>query len=497
MAATGATDGAANDRAATDPSAAATRCRLTRGRALSDPRRAIPSVDALLASSEVQALLARYPRNRVVDALRERIAAARARAERGQGVDDLASVSGYAGDAERALAEGDVPSLRRVINATGVVLHTNLGRAPLAAAAVEAMLAAARDYTNLEYDLGEGARGSRYVHCASLLCELTGADGALVVNNAAAALVLALNTVARGAGVVVSRGELVEIGGGFRIPEILERSGARMVEVGATNRTRLRDYEAALEDPSVRAILKVHRSNFRITGFTEEASLPELSQFARTRGVPLLYDLGSGLMVDAADLGLSGEPRPHDALAAGADLVMFSGDKLLGGPQAGIVLGRSSLIAEMRANPLCRALRVDKVTLAGLEATLRLYRDPVRARAEIPTLRMLATDQNELRERAGRVAAALSEGGVPCRVVDAAGAVGGGTFPEVDLPSYAVQLDEAHADLLARALRDGDPPVIGRIVNDRLGLDVRTVLPGQEADLVRRVREALAQLAPA
>ncbi len=460
---------------------------------MTDPRRAIPSIDALLASAEFRALLARYPRSRIVQAVREAVAETKAELERGASTPDLASPSTYARGAERWLAAADVPSLRRVINATGVVLHTNLGRAPLAESVVDAMVAAARDYTNLEYDVAEGERGSRYDHCASLLCELTGAEAALAVNNAAGALVLALNTVARGAGVVVSRGELVEIGGGFRVPEILERSGAHLVEVGATNRTRLRDYESALADSSVRAILKVHRSNFRITGFTEEASVAELAVLAAERAVPLLYDLGSGLMIDAADLGLGGEPRPHDALAAGADLVTFSGDKLLGGPQAGIVLGRAAVIADMRANPLCRALRVDKVTLAGLEATLRLYRDPARARKEIPTLRMLALSAGELAERADRVVAALAAESIESRAVETVGAVGGGTFPEVELPSMSVELSGPSAVQLARAMRTGDPPVIGRIFEDRLRLDVRTVLPGQEADLVRRVREAMAE----
>jgi L-seryl-tRNA(Ser) seleniumtransferase len=298
------------------------------------------------------------------------------------------------------------------VNATGVVLHTNLGRAPLAAAAVEAMVAAAQDYTNLEYDLERGERGSRYVHCASLLAELTGADAALVVNNAAAALVLALNTLARGRGVLVSRGELVEIGGGFRIPEMLERSGARLVEVGATNRTRMGDYERAFDEEDVGTILKVHRSNFRITGFTEEATLAQLAELARARNVPLVHDLGSGLMLEAATLGLADEPLPHDSLAAGSDLVTFSGDKLLGGPQAGLVVGSADLVAQMRANPLCRALRVDKVTLAGLEATLRLYRDPEQAREEIPVLRMLAEEPAAVQTRAAAAAAALAALGV-------------------------------------------------------------------------------------
>jgi L-seryl-tRNA(Ser) seleniumtransferase len=463
---------------------------------MSDPRSAIPSVDSLIASEEFGPLLDRYPRARVVEAARRAVAEVRRRLARSKVAVDVRAPDVYARAAEHALAASDVPSLRRVVNATGVVLHTNLGRAPLAAAAVEAMLAAARDYTNLEYDLEAGERGSRYDHCVSLLRELTGAEGALVVNNAAAALVLALNTLARDRGVLVSRGELVEIGGGFRIPEILERAGARLVEVGATNRTRLQDYEHAMDGDGVAAVLKVHRSNFRITGFTEEASLAELAGLARTRGVPLVHDLGSGLLLEATAVGLEGEPTPHDSLAAGSDLVTFSGDKLLGGPQSGILLGREELIGALRSNPLCRALRVDKVTLAGLEATLRLYRDPARALGEIPVLRMLATKPAALRASAERIAAALAQVGVPCGVTQAAGAVGGGTFPEVEMPSWAVELAGGSAEELARALRDGDPPVVGRIADDRLLLDVRTVLPGQEEDLVRRVREAWASARP-
>jgi L-seryl-tRNA(Ser) seleniumtransferase len=457
---------------------------------MSDPRSAIPSVDRLLASAEFGMLLGRYPRARVLDAARRSVDDVRARIARGESVGDVGVPASYAQGAERLLVEGDVPSLRRVINATGVVLHTNLGRAPLASSAVEAMLEAARAYTNLEFDLEGGERGSRYVHCVSLLTELTAAEDALVVNNAAAALVLALNTLARGRGVLVSRGELVEIGGGFRIPEILERSGARLLEVGATNRTRLRDYEAALEEHDASIVLKVHRSNFRITGFTEEASLGELAELARKRGTVLVHDLGSGLMIEPEALGLSGEPRPHESLAEGTDLVVFSGDKLLGGPQAGLVLGRKDLVARMRSNPLCRALRVDKVTLAGLEATLRLYRDPALAREEIPTLRMLAAAPAELERRARGVASALADGGVACEVVAAEGAVGGGTFPGVTLPSHAVALAAPDPSSLAAALRAGDPPVVARIVDDRLLLDVRTVLPGEEGALVESVLEA-------
>lgn len=461
---------------------------------MTDPRSLIPSVDALLASGAFSPLLARYPRGRVVAATRDAVARVRDGIGRGEGPADVAAVDTYASLAVETLRAADVPSLRRVINGTGVILHTNLGRAPLAEAAVSAMEAAAREYSNLEYDLEAGERGSRYAHCVSLLTELTDAEAALVVNNAAAALVLALTTLAPGAGVVVSRGELVEIGGGFRIPEILERSGARLVEVGSTNRTRPADYRKALEAGGVRVVLKVHRSNFRMTGFTEEASLEELAELSAQYEVPLLHDLGSGLLVEPDRLGLPSEPRPHDALRSGADLVAFSGDKLLGGPQAGIVLGRADLIDRLRGDPLCRALRVDKGTLAALEATLRLYREPERALSEIPTLRMLHTPPERLEERARSLASALVSAGVSCDVTQSRGAVGGGTFPGVELDSWALRLGDVGADALAGTLRSGDPPVIGRVVDDALWIDVRTVLPGQEGQLLRRIEEATGTL---
>jgi L-seryl-tRNA(Ser) seleniumtransferase len=457
---------------------------------MSDPRSRIPSVDALVGATEFGDLLERYPRARVVDAARRAVDEVRDRIGRDESPENPASVVVYAEIAEDVLRAADVPSLRRVVNATGVVLHTNLGRALLADVAVTAMVSAAREYSNLEYDLEVGARGSRYAHCVSLLTELTGAEDALVVNNAAAALVLALTTLAPGAGVAVSRGELVEIGGGFRIPEILERSGARLVEVGSTNRTRASDYRKVLEAGEVQVLLKVHRSNFRITGFTEEASLEELATLAREWDVPFLHDLGSGLMVEPETVGLPGEPRPHDSLRAGTDLVAFSGDKLLGGPQAGILLGRAALVARLRNDPMCRALRVDKGTLAGLEATLRLYREPEQALAQIPTLRMLCSEPSELEERATSLAATLTATGVASRAVAIMGAVGGGTFPGVELPSWAVQLGGHSAAKLAGALRAGDPPVIGRVVDDALLLDVRTVRPDQEKDLIRSVSEA-------
>lgn len=463
---------------------------------MTDARGRIPSVDSLVGSDSFAGLVGQFGRVRVVDAIRAAVDDVRAAIADAGAADawsaKVADASTYAGLARTWLEAREVPSLRRVVNATGVVLHTNLGRAPLAAVAVEAMRAAAAEYTNLEYDLEQGVRGSRYTHCVSLLKELTGADDALVVNNAAGALVLALNTLALGEGVAVSRGELVEIGGGFRIPEVLERSGARLVEVGSTNRTRISDYVDALSEDAVGALLKVHRSNFRITGFTEEASIAELAGVASEHGVPLIHDLGSGLMVDPASVGLPHEPRAGESLADGADVVVVSGDKLLGGPQAGILVGSGDLMQKMRKNPLCRALRVDKVTLAGLEATLRLYRDGAGALRDVPTLRMLSEDTASLQARANDLRERLIGVGVACEVVEATGAVGGGTFPGVDLASWALELhSEVGPDALAAALRDGDPPVIGRIVDDRLRLDLRTVLPGQEDDLARRVQESV------
>ncbi len=458
---------------------------------MTDPRSAIPSVDRLLLDERFVALVGDYGRDRVVQAVRGAVDDVRAALVTGKGPDPVDDPALYARAVRARLDAADRPSLVPVINGTGVVLHTNLGRAPLAREAVRAMVAAASGYTNLEYDLEQGRRGSRYDHCVSLLKELTGAEDALVVNNAAAALMLALNTLARDAGVAVSRGELVEIGGGFRIPEILERSGARLVEVGSTNRTRLADYEAVLEADSVHAVLKVHRSNFRISGFTEEATVEALAPAAHTRGLPVIYDLGSGLLADPAALGLPPEPRPAEALTHGADVVVFSGDKLLGGPQAGLVLGRRELVARLRKNPMCRALRVDKTTLAALEATLRLYRRPEQALETIPVLRMLAADAEALGERARRLAARLADEGVACAVTPVSGAVGGGTYPGVDLPSWAIVPDlPGSADRVAELLRVGTPSIVGRIVDDRLAIDVRTVFEGEDEDaLTRRLVE--------
>ena len=366
------------------------------------------------------------------------------------------------------LADARRPSLRRVLNATGVIVHTNLGRAPLAEEALERVSVAGRGYSNLELDLAIGARGSRQDHVAALLQRLTGAEAALVVNNNAAALLLAVAALAEGREVLASRGELIEIGDGFRIPEVLERSGARLVEVGTTNRTRAGDYERALRDETA-LLLRVHQSNFRLVGFTERPTLRELADVAHTHELPLLDDLGSGALVDLGD-----EPTARAALEQGADLVCFSGDKLLGGPQAGIVLGRVELVERLRRHPLHRALRIDKLSLAALEGTLLLYLEPGRALREVPVLRMLHESPATIRARAARLASAL--GG---EVEETVARVGGGALPLTELPSFACALEES----LAEPLRLGDPPVVGIVRDGRLLLDCRT-LGDDELDAV-------------
>ncbi len=391
------------------------------------------------------------------------------------------------------VARARTSSLRRVVNATGVVLHTNLGRAPLAAEARRAMTEAA-GYGNVEFDLDSGRRGSRYDHCADLLRELTGAEDAVIVNNNAGAVALALTAFSAGRGVAVSHGELVEIGGGFRIPEVVEAAGARLLTVGTTNRTRRADYARAITGGGdaahreVAAILKVHRSNFSISGFTEETGLAELVELGAEHGIPVIHDLGSGLLADAAALGLPHEPGPADSIAAGADLVAFSGDKVLGGPQAGVLAGTAPAVARAKSHPLCRALRCDKVTLAGLEATLSLYRDPERARERIPALRMIGVPRKELERRAEAVLAAVGSRGAGLRralraeVVAGESLVGGGTFPDVRIPGAAISLGaEEEAEAWLARLRAHDPPVIARRKKGRIVLDLRTVAPEEDA----------------
>jgi L-seryl-tRNA(Ser) seleniumtransferase len=376
------------------------------------------------------------------------------------------------------LTAARAPSLRRVLNATGVIVHTNLGRAPLAEEALAQVVEAARGYSNLELDLREGSRGSRQDHVAAILRRLTGAEAALVVNNNAAAMLLALAALAEGREVIVSRGELIEIGDGFRIPDVLAHSGARLVEVGSTNRTRARDYEKAVR-PETALILRVHQSNFRVVGFTELPRVEELAAVARRAGVPLLDDLGSGLLASNSLLQADGEPSARESLAAGADLVCFSGDKLLGGPQAGIIVGRGELIERLRRHPLQRAVRADKLTLAALEGTLRVYLD---APERIPVLRMLHEDGAGVHARAERLATLV--GGT---VEETVGRVGGGALPLAELSSFACAIEES----LAAPLREGDPPVIGIVRDGKLLLDCRTLADAEVdevADAVTRCR---------
>jgi L-seryl-tRNA(Ser) seleniumtransferase len=387
------------------------------------------------------------------------------------------------------LAQADEPRLRKVVNATGVVLHTNLGRALLAETAIEAAAMAARSAINLEYDLACGARGERDTVVENELRELTGAEAATVVNNNAAAVLLTLNTLAAGREVVVSRGELVEIGGAFRIPDIMARSGATLIEVGTTNRTHPKDYQNALTD-ATRLLLKVHQSNFRVTGFTAEVPASEIAALARAHGSASLYDLGSGLLLDLAPWGLTSEPTVHEARASGVDAVVFSGDKLLGGPQAGIILGTRAAIEACRQDPLARAVRSDKLTLAALEATLALYRDPDTARREIPVLRMLTEDGAETRRRAEALCQRV---GAEAELVAGESEVGGGSFPGARLPTWLVALRPAPPapDVVAARLRAAQPPLIARIAEDRVVLDARTIFPDQLETVARVVRAAL------
>jgi L-seryl-tRNA(Ser) seleniumtransferase len=395
----------------------------------------------------------------LVSAARSALARAREELQAGAEPGDLVERV----ESELAAARG--ARLRRVINATGVIIHTNLGRAPLAPEALERVNAVAGGYSNLEYDLGEGGRGSRQDHVAPILRRLTGAEAALVVNNNAAAVLLALAALAEGREVLVSRGELIEIGDGFRIPDVLARSGARLREVGTTNRTRAGDYDRAI-GPETALLLRVHQSNFRVVGFTEQPRLANLVRVARAHGLPLVDDLGSGALFASSSLLLGDEPTARESLEAGADLVCFSGDKLLGGPQAGIIVGRAELVERLRRHPLQRALRADKLTLAALEATLALYLDPELAAREVPVLRMLAEPVETVRTRAQRLAD-LVGGDVEPTV----GRVGGGALPLTELPSFACAVEEE----LAPRLRETDPPVIGVVRDGRCLLDCRTL----------------------
>ena len=450
---------------------------------MTDRRRDLPSVDRLLHDPGVEALLRTAPRAAVVAAIREAIASARTR--RAGPPED------WAVEIRERLSERRRPGLRPVLNATGVVLHTNLGRAPLPDAAIRAVTAIAGEYSNLELDLDTGTRGSRTDHCRELLRRVTGAEDALVVNNAAGALVLALNAVAAGREVLISRGELIEIGGSFRIPDIMARSGARLHEVGTTNRTHLDDYRRAL-GAGTGALLTVHRSNFEQRGFVATPEPAALAALAAEAGVPHLYDVGSGLLADLSPWGLTSEPRVADALAAGAGIVIFSGDKLLGGPQAGCLVGGRPLIARCRENPFARAMRADKLTLAALEATLSLYDESENPVRDIPVLRMLTLDPAELAARAERLAAECPPELRPA-LEPGESAVGGGSFPGAVLPTTLVSLDPGAlgADGLALRLRLGNPGIVTRVAGGRVLLDPRTLPDDAGSEISRALTHAL------
>jgi L-seryl-tRNA(Ser) seleniumtransferase len=449
--------------------------------------RSLPSVDRLLTSDEGQRLERVYGRSLALGAVRQALERRRqmilAEGEFATSQEEILE------QAEQQLI-GDLQStMRPVINATGVIIHTNLGRALLSQASVEAVAGVARSYSNLEYDLDQGARGSRSIHAERLLRQLTGAEGAHVVNNNAAAVLLMLTALCQGSEVVISRGQLVEIGGGFRVPDIMAQSGARLVEVGTTNRTHLHDYSRAINQDTA-AILVAHHSNFQVIGFTSEPSLGELAAVARERGILLLFDQGSGAVRDTAAHGLAHEVTVQEALEAGADLVAFSGDKLLGGPQAGLLCGREALIGDIRSHPLARAVRADKMCLAALSETLRAHVTE-KAEQEIPVWRMISASASALRARAEKWIAHFQAAGISANLRQGHSTVGGGSLPGSMLPTWLVEVQAADVVMAAQALRANEVPVIGRIADDRLLLDPRTVLVEQQETLLTSVVNAV------
>lgn len=455
-----------------------------------DPRRELPSLDHLLSTEEAAESVIRWGRPAVTDALRivvdefrEELRVGTRQIRQVREAEILAAAEGY-------LTRLDIPGLRPVLNGTGVVLHTNLGRAPLPQAALTRLLSVGRGYCNLEFDVASGERGDRYEHCSTWIRRLTGSEDALVVNNTAAAIALVVNRLADRKQVIVARGELVEIGGSFRLPELIRASGGILVEVGSTNRTRAEDYRAAI-GPQTGLLLKVHPSNYRIEGFTEQTELADLVRVGEEASIPVAHDLGSGLLMPGLAPLLPAEPTPGESASAGADLVMWSGDKLLGGPQAGVVHGRKKWIARLRQSPMLRAFRVDKLTLAALEATLQLYANPDRAAAEIPALARLAEPAGSVRARAERLLQRLEPSMRDrVQVVDLMSLVGGGTFPGVELPSAGWRIDGPYGRV-EEACRSAIPPLIGRIEADSFVVDFRTLSPGDDdeaaAVLIRHV----------
>ncbi|NLC52146.1 MAG: L-seryl-tRNA(Sec) selenium transferase [Firmicutes bacterium] len=463
--------------------------------------RKLPAVDRILLHPLLLPLEKALPRSILVQAVQELIEERRRGIIRAKNEDEAQkidlSLDNIARDALRVVKAKLSPSLRRVINATGTVLHTNLGRAPLARAAMEMLQEIASAYCNLEYSLKEGHRGSRHEHVESILCNLTGAEAACVFNNNAATVYLALNTLAKEKEVIVARGELVEIGGSFRIPEVMKASGAQLVEVGTTNKTYLADYEQAITEKTA-LLLKVHTSNYRIIGFTADVSIRELAALGKEKGIPVMEDIGNGALVNLSGFGLPAEPLLSESINAGAALVTCSGDKLLGGPQAGIIVGEKEKVERIKKNQMARALRIDKLTLAALEATLRLYQEEGKALKEITVLRMLTLKPSELKQKAETIRAKLADlcaGTADFQCAENISYVGGGAMPQAELPSYTVFVSpyEISVGTLIERLHAGTPPVVARIENDKLVLDPRTLQPGEEEALINAVASALGE----
>ncbi len=445
--------------------------------------RSLPAVDQLLQAGPAPEWIATYGRPLTLQALRTALEEIRSEFATGAAVPGTVEILHRA---HGQLLAWTAPSLVPVINATGVILHTNLGRAPLSADAMRAIQEVACGYSNLEFDLDKGQRGSRLVHAELLLRQLTGAEAALVVNNNAAAVLLVLSALAKRRSVLIARTQLVEIGGGFRIPEVMQQSGARLVEIGATNRVHLADYENALEAAPVGLVMRAHRSNFRIVGFTTEPDLGEIVQAAHQRGVPVVDDLGSGALLDTARYGMGHEPTVGELLASGADLVCFSGDKLLGGPQAGIIIGKTELVAKLKKHPLARALRADKLCLAGLSATLAHYLKD-EAKSQVPIWRMISASPENLQQRAQAWMALLGQG----EVIPTLSTVGGGSLPDESLPTFALALNQRSPNRFLERLRRFTPPIIARLENDRILFDPRTVLPEEDTLLLTSLRTLL------
>lgn len=449
--------------------------------------RDLPSVDELLQMQTSAELIVRFGRQLTLNAIREILDKIRARFSTGL-ITALPPHDLILAQADSLLNSWVKPTLRQVINATGVILHTNLGRAPLSDAAIQAMDLVSRGYSNLEYDLEKGARGSRLVHAESILQKLTGAESALIVNNNASAVLLVLSALANKKRMIISRSQLVEIGGGFRIPDVMKQSGAKLIEIGTTNKTHLRDYEEALQDKGS-LVMHVHPSNFKIIGFAEEPELKDIVDLAHKTNTIILDDLGSGALVDTAKYGLAHEPTIQESLAAGVDVVCFSGDKLLGGPQAGIILGRKDLIEKIKKHPLARAVRADKACLAGVTATLLHYLKD-EAEREIPILKMMSLTPKQIKGRADAWAQELGQG----EVVEGLSTVGGGSLPGEVFPTFLISLAVKSPDKFLKKLRAENPPIIARTMNDKILLDPRTVLPSQEGALLAGLKNTLEEI---